>query len=126
MTPRGAATTVSGVPAARALPGPSAPHASIVLDPDLATSNTWGVTSLPATFLVKAGGEAAAMAIGARECNGAEKRALKTAWSDGTSHLVFAPLDLLARLAAFVPRPPVNLILYPGYLPHTPGCAPRW
>jgi hypothetical protein len=47
-----------------------------VLDPDLATSNTWRVTSRPATFLVKPGGEAAGMAIGAREWNGAEMRAL--------------------------------------------------
>jgi hypothetical protein len=44
---------------------------------------------------------------------------LKTSWADGTSHLVFEPLDLLARLAALVPRPRVNLILYHGLLaPH--------
>jgi hypothetical protein len=44
---------------------------------------------------------------------------LKNAWADGTSHLVFEPLDLLARLAALVPRPRVNLILYHGVLaPH--------
>jgi hypothetical protein len=44
---------------------------------------------------------------------------LKTAWADGTSHLVFDPLDLLARLAALVPRPRVNLIFYHGLLaPH--------
>jgi Putative transposase len=44
---------------------------------------------------------------------------LKATWSDGTSHLVFDPLDLLARLAALVPRPRVNLILYHGVLaPH--------
>jgi hypothetical protein len=41
---------------------------------------------------------------------------LKTAWADGTSHLVFDPLDLLARLAALVPRPRVNLIFYHGVL----------
>jgi putative transposase/transposase-like zinc-binding protein len=41
---------------------------------------------------------------------------LKSAWADGTSHLVFDPLDLLARLAALVPRPRVNLILYHGVL----------
>ena len=34
------------------------------------------MTSLPATFLVKPGGEVAGMAIGAREWNGAEMRAL--------------------------------------------------
>jgi hypothetical protein len=44
---------------------------------------------------------------------------LKATWSDGTSHLVFDPLDLLVRLAALVPRPRVNLILYHGVLaPH--------
>ena len=48
----------------------------IVLDPDLATSKAWRVTSVPATFLVKPGGEVAGMAIGAREWNGAEMRAL--------------------------------------------------
>jgi len=48
----------------------------IVLDPDLATSRAWRVTSLPATFLVKPDGEVAGMAIGAREWNGAEMRAL--------------------------------------------------
>jgi hypothetical protein len=47
-----------------------------VREPDLAPSNTWRVTSLPATFLVKPGGEVAGMAIGAREWNGAEMRAL--------------------------------------------------
>ncbi len=41
---------------------------------------------------------------------------LKTAWADGTSHLVFAPLDFLARLAALTPRPRVNLIFYHGGL----------
>ena len=48
----------------------------IALDPDLAASKAWRVTSLPATFLVKPGGEVAGMAIGAREWNGAEMRAL--------------------------------------------------
>ncbi len=51
-----------------------------MLDPDLATSNTWRVTSFPATFLMKPGEDAAGMAISAREWNGAaEMRALKTA-----------------------------------------------
>jgi hypothetical protein len=44
---------------------------------------------------------------------------LKSAWADGTSHLVFEPLDFLARLAALTPRPRVNLIFYHGVLaPH--------
>ena len=37
-------------------------------------------------------------------------------WSDGTTHLVFAPVAFLARLAVLVPRPRVNLVLYYGVL----------
>ncbi len=48
----------------------------ILLDPDLATAKAWRVTSLPATFIVKPGGDVAGMAIGAREWNGPEMRAL--------------------------------------------------
>jgi hypothetical protein len=44
---------------------------------------------------------------------------LKTAWSDGTSHLVFEPVDFLARLAALIPQPRINLVFYHGVLaPH--------
>lgn len=47
---------------------------------------------------------------------------LKTPWADGTRHLLFAPLELLEKLAALIPRPRVNLILYHGVLaPHA-----RW
>ena len=31
--------------------------------------------------------------------------ALKTPWSDGTSHLLLSPMDLLEKLAALVPPP---------------------
>ena len=48
----------------------------ILLDPDLKTAGAWRVTSLPATFIVKPGGDAAGMAVGAREWNSAEMRAL--------------------------------------------------
>lgn len=37
-------------------------------------------------------------------------------WRDGTTHLIFDPLELLERLAALVPRPRVNLVLYYGVL----------
>jgi hypothetical protein len=37
---------------------------------------------------------------------------LKTPWADGTRHLIFAPLELLEKLAALTPRPRINLILY--------------
>lgn len=47
---------------------------------------------------------------------------LKTAWGDGTRHLLFEPLELLEKLAALTPRPRINLILYHGVLaPHS-----RW
>ena len=48
----------------------------ILLDPDVKTAGAWRVTSLPATFIVKPGGEVAGMAAGPREWNSAEIRAL--------------------------------------------------
>jgi len=48
----------------------------ILLDPDLKTAGAWRVASLPATFIVKPGGEVGGMAAGAREWNSAEMRAL--------------------------------------------------
>ena len=49
---------------------------------------------------------------------------LKAAWRDGTTHLVFTPLELLGRLAVLIPRPRVNLVLYHGILaPHARGRA---
>jgi hypothetical protein len=42
--------------------------------------------------------------------------ALKRAWDDGTTHMVFRPLELLARLAAIVPHPRHNLVVYHGVL----------
>jgi hypothetical protein len=44
---------------------------------------------------------------------------LKCPWADGTRHLIFAPLTLLEKLAALIPRPRINLVLYHGVLaPH--------
>jgi hypothetical protein len=48
---------------------------------------------------------------------------LKTPYNDGTTHVVFEPLDFLARLAALVPRPRVNLTRYHGVF--APNSAPR-
>jgi peroxiredoxin len=48
----------------------------ILLDADLAASRAWRVQGLPATFIVRPGGEAIGMAVGAREWNSAEMRAL--------------------------------------------------
>jgi len=48
----------------------------ILLDPDSKTSDRWRITALPATFLVRPGGEVSGVAMGAREWNSAEMRAL--------------------------------------------------
>ena len=39
---------------------------------------------------------------------------LKTPYSDGTTHAIFEPLDFLAKLAALVPKPRVNLTRFHG------------
>src|SRR5207247_9794338 len=41
---------------------------------------------------------------------------LKTEWHDGTTHLLFTPVELLEKLAALTPRPRINLVLYHGIL----------
>jgi len=41
---------------------------------------------------------------------------LKRPWSDGTTHLLFDPVELLERLAVITPRRRINLILYHGVL----------
>jgi len=47
---------------------------------------------------------------------------LKTPYRDGTTHVVFEPLDFMARLAALVPRPRAHLTRYHGvFAPHS-----RW
>jgi hypothetical protein len=40
--------------------------------------------------------------------------ALKTPYRDGTTHVIFEPLDFIARLAALVPKPRVNLNQFHG------------
>ena len=39
---------------------------------------------------------------------------LKTPYRDGTTHVIFAPLDFIARLAALVPKPRVNFTRFHG------------
>ena len=39
---------------------------------------------------------------------------LKTPYSDGTTHVLFEPLDFISRLAALVPKPRVNLTRFHG------------
>ncbi len=39
---------------------------------------------------------------------------LKTPYRDGTTHVIFEPVDFIARLAALVPKPRVNLTRFHG------------
>ena len=41
--------------------------------------------------------------------NGHVHYELKTTYRDGTTHVIFEPLDFIARLVALVPKPRVNL-----------------
>jgi hypothetical protein len=41
---------------------------------------------------------------------------LRQPWRDGTTAVVFDPVEFLGRLAVLVPRPRINLILYHGVL----------
>jgi hypothetical protein len=51
-----------------------------------------------------------------RTADGRVLLTLKTEWSDGTTHLLFEPIELLERLAALTPRPRINLVLHHGVL----------
>jgi len=46
--------------------------------------------------------------------NGQIRYQLKTPYNDGTTHVIFEPLDFIARLVALVPKPRVNLTRYHG------------
>jgi Putative transposase len=49
---------------------------------------------------------------------------LKTAYRDGTTHVLLEPLEFLARLAALVPPPRMHLTRYHGvFAPHHALCA---
>ena len=50
----------------------------ILLDPDGKTASGWRVTALPATFVVKPGGEVVGNAVGAREWRSEQMQALLT------------------------------------------------
>ena len=41
---------------------------------------------------------------------------LKTPWSDGTTHLILSPLELIEKLSALVPPPRKNIVRYHGVL----------
>ncbi len=46
--------------------------------------------------------------------NGNIRYQLKTPYRDGTTHVIFEPLDFIARLAALIPRPRANLTRFHG------------
>jgi len=46
--------------------------------------------------------------------NGNVRYQLKTPYKDATTHVIFEPLDFIARLAALVPKPRVNLTRFHG------------
>jgi len=48
----------------------------ILLDPEAKTAGAWRVSALPATFVIKPGGEVVGFAMGAREWDSPEMRAL--------------------------------------------------
>ena len=41
--------------------------------------------------------------------NGRLRYELKTPWRNGTTHVIFEPLDFISRLVSLVPKPRVNL-----------------
>ena len=47
---------------------------------------------------------------------------LRHQWRDGTSHVIFNPLDLIGKLAALVPPPRFNVVRYHGTL----ALSSRW
>jgi hypothetical protein len=46
--------------------------------------------------------------------NGKVRYELKTPYRDGTTHVIFEPMDFIARLVALVPKPRVNLTRFHG------------
>jgi len=49
---------------------------------------------------------------------------LRHRWRDGTTHVIFEPQGLLARLAALVPAPRFNVVRYHGILAPATGLRP--
>ena len=46
--------------------------------------------------------------------NGQVRYEVKTPWRNGTTHVLFEPLDFISRLVALVPKPRVNLTRFHG------------
>jgi hypothetical protein len=49
---------------------------------------------------------------------------LRRRWRDGTTHMIFQPLELIERLAALVPPPRFNLVRYHGILAASAALRP--
>ncbi len=57
--------------------------------------------------------------------NGNIRYWLKTPYRDGTTHVIFEPLDFIARLVSLVPKPRVNLTRFHGvFAPNSKHRAP--
>ena len=50
--------------------------------------------------------------------NGQVRYELKNPYRNGTTHVIFEPLDFIAKLAALVPKPRVNLTRFHGVFAH--------
>ena len=46
--------------------------------------------------------------------NGQVRYELKTPWRNGTTHVIFEPMDFISRLVSLVPKPRVNLTRFHG------------
>ena len=57
--------------------------------------------------------------------NGNIRYQLKTPYRDGTTHVIFEPLDFIAKLAALIPKPRTNLTRFHGvFAPNSkPSCS---
>ena len=58
----------------------------ILLDPQMETASAWRVPGVPATFVIRPGGDVAGMAIGIREWNSREMKALLEHMLAGIAH----------------------------------------
>jgi hypothetical protein len=84
-------------------------HASVWVPPPTiapASSNSAAISSAPHSLRIAF----ASAPTGASSSNS------QTVWRDGTSHFLFEPIEVLEKLAALIPRPAVNLLLYHGVL----------
>ena len=57
--------------------------------------------------------------------NGRVRYELKTPWRNGTTHVIFEPLDFISRLVALVPKPRVNLTRFHGVFAPNSKCRAR-